>query len=77
MKPPYDISSRILKRISSISEKIGEVNATYLSKQSPQLRKQNRINRPLYFHQLDKLFMCFNDLNQNNFRSLKAVEEVV
>ena len=43
MKPPYDITPRILKLISSISEKIGEVNATYLSKQSPQLRKQNRI----------------------------------
>ena len=43
MKPPYDITPRVLKLISSISEKIGEVNATYLSKQSPQLRKQNRI----------------------------------
>lgn len=43
MKPPYDITSKILKLITSISEKIGEVNANYLSKQSPQLRKQNRI----------------------------------
>ena len=43
MKPPYDITPRVLKLISSISEKIGEVNATYLSKQSPQFRKQNRI----------------------------------
>lgn len=43
MKPPYDITPNILKLIRSISEKIGEVNATYLSKQSPQLRKQNRI----------------------------------
>lgn len=43
MKPPYDITSKILKLTSSISEKIGEVNANYLSKQSPQLRKQNRI----------------------------------
>jgi Fic family protein len=43
MKPPYNISPRVLKLISSISEKIGEVNARYLSKQSPQLRKQNRI----------------------------------
>jgi len=43
MKPPYEITPRILKLISSISEKIGEVNANYLSKQSPQLRKQNRI----------------------------------
>ncbi|CCG52943.1 Protein of unknown function, putative Filamentation induced by cAMP protein Fic [Flavobacterium indicum GPTSA100-9 = DSM 17447] len=43
MKPPYDITPKILKLISSISEKIGEVNANYLSKQSPELRKQNRI----------------------------------
>ena len=43
MKPPYDITPLILKLISSISSKLGEVNATYLSKQSPQLRKQNRI----------------------------------
>jgi len=43
MKPPYDITQTILKQISSISEKIGEVNANYLSKQSPKLRKQNRI----------------------------------
>ena len=43
MKPPYDITFKILKLISSISVKIGEVNANYLNKQSPQLRKQNRI----------------------------------
>jgi Fic family protein len=43
MKPPYDISPIILKLISSISEKIGEVNANFLSRPSPQLRKQNRI----------------------------------
>jgi Fic family protein len=43
MSPPYEITSQILKRISSVSEKIGEVNANYLSRQSPQLRKQNRI----------------------------------
>jgi len=43
MKPPYDITPKILKQISAISEKIGEVNANFLSKQSPQLRKQNRI----------------------------------
>ena len=43
MKPPYEITSTILKLITSISEKIGQVNATFLVKQSPQLRKQNRI----------------------------------
>lgn len=40
---PYEISPKILNLIASISEKIGEVNATYLNKQSPTLRKQNKI----------------------------------
>lgn len=43
MKPPYDITSTILQLVSSISEKIGEVNSLFLDKQSPQLRKQNKI----------------------------------
>ena len=43
MKPPYEITSQILKLVSSISEKIGEVNAKYLVKSNPTLRKQNRI----------------------------------
>ena len=43
MKPPYEITFLILKLISSISEKIGEVNAHLLDKPSTQLRKQNRI----------------------------------
>jgi Fic family protein len=43
MKPLYEITSRILHFISSISLKLGEVNANYLQRQSPQLRKQNKI----------------------------------
>ncbi|MBD3905219.1 Fic family protein [Chryseobacterium sp. Ch-15] len=43
MKPPYQITSQILNSISSISQKIGEVNASYLIKNNPQLRKQNQI----------------------------------
>lgn len=43
MKPPYEITSDILKLITSISQKIGEVNAKLLVKQNPKLRKQNRI----------------------------------
>ena len=43
MKPPYDLNSKILKLITSISESIGEVNASLLNKPSPQLRKQNKI----------------------------------
>ena len=43
MNPPYDITPKILKLVTSISEKIGEINANLLDKPSPQLRKQNRI----------------------------------
>ena len=43
MRPPYDITPNILKLISSVSAKIGEVSASYLDRPSPQLRKQNRI----------------------------------
>lgn len=42
-KPPYDITSRILKLIASISEKIGAATANFLIKPSPKLRKQNKI----------------------------------
>ena len=43
MKPPYDITPTILKLITLISEKIGEINANLLDKPSLLLRKQNRI----------------------------------
>ncbi len=43
MKPPYEITPQILKFITSISEKIGEINAKYLIKSNPTLRKQNQI----------------------------------
>ncbi len=43
MKPPYEITPKILKLVSSISEKIGEANANLLSKPLPHLRKQNKI----------------------------------
>lgn len=43
MKPPYQLTSSILKAIASISEQIGEVKAGFLVKKNPQLRKQNRI----------------------------------
>jgi Fic family protein len=43
MKPPYDITPKILKLITSISEKIGAVSASLKDRPSPQLRKQNKI----------------------------------
>ena len=43
MKPPYNITPKILKTITGISEKLGEVKAYYLDKASPNLRKRNKI----------------------------------
>jgi Fic family protein len=43
MKPPYKITPSILALISKISEKIGEVNASFILDTSPKLRKQNAI----------------------------------
>ena len=43
MKPPYSISQLILKKVSSISEKIGEVKSAHLTKPPTELRKKNRI----------------------------------
>ncbi|MFY0675305.1 MAG: Fic family protein [Bacteroidia bacterium] len=43
MKPPYQITPSILELISGISEKVGEVNASFILKSSPSLRKQNQI----------------------------------
>lgn len=43
MKPPYQITDKILILIASISEKIGEINATHLYKPTTELRKRNRI----------------------------------
>lgn len=43
MKPPYEITSQILKLISSISEQIGEIKAARLTKPPTELRKRNRI----------------------------------
>lgn len=43
MKPPYTITDKIVAIVASISEKIGEINATHLYKPSTELRKKNRI----------------------------------
>lgn len=43
MKPPYEITNKVLTLIASISEKIGEVNAAHLDKLPTELRKRNRI----------------------------------
>jgi Fic family protein len=43
LKPPYQITSEILHLISSVSEKIGSINARHLYKAPAELRKSNRI----------------------------------
>jgi Fic family protein len=43
MKPPYDVNNRILILLTSISEKIGEVNAARLHRPSLELRRKNRV----------------------------------
>jgi len=43
LKSPYHISDLVIKQISSISEKVGEIKAHFLNRPSPQLRKQNKI----------------------------------
>lgn len=43
MKPPYEITAKILELISLISEQVGEVKAAKLIKPSTELRKRNRI----------------------------------
>jgi len=43
MKPPYEITNKILNLIASVSEKIGEINAAHLNKPPTELRKRNRI----------------------------------
>ncbi len=43
MQPPYHVTNRILQLITAISEKIGEINASHLSKPPAELRKSNKI----------------------------------
>ena len=43
LKPPYQITDNILRLITSISEKIGAINATHLYRPPTKLRKRNRI----------------------------------
>lgn len=42
-KPPYEITPRVLELVVAVSEKLGQINARFLDKPSPQLRKINRI----------------------------------
>jgi Fic family protein len=72
MKPPYDITPEILKLVSSISEKIGEANALFLSKPSPQLRKQNQIKTIHSSLQIEG-----NTLNEDQITALLENKRVI
>jgi Fic family protein len=43
MNHPYQITPKILNLVTAISEKIGQINAKYLDKPSPKLRKENKV----------------------------------
>lgn len=43
MKPPYQITEKILELVVAISERLGEINAIHLYKPRTELRKINRI----------------------------------
>lgn len=43
MRPPYELTPRIIKLIASVSQKIGQLDVKFVAKQSPELRKANRI----------------------------------
>lgn len=43
MKPPYDITPKVLELLSTVSEKLGAISATHLEAPRAELRKQNRI----------------------------------
>ncbi len=43
MRPPYQITDKILKLVVTISERLGEINAIHLYKPPTELRKKNRI----------------------------------
>lgn len=55
MKPPYQITDKILKLVVAVSEKLGEINATHLYKPPTELRKKNRIkNHSIFFRNRGK-----------------------
>ena len=43
MKPPYEITTEMLRLTASVSEKIGGIKAAKLIKPPTELRKRNRI----------------------------------
>lgn len=67
MKPPYTITPLILRCVSSISEKIGEVNASHFRRPPASWRKRNAL---LKVHASLRL-----EGNKMSLRQIKAVQE--
>ncbi len=72
MKPPYSITPLILKQISAISEKIGEIKANFLGRPSPHLRKQNKIKTIHYSLKIEG-----NTLTQEQVTALIEKKRVI
>ena len=49
-QPPFTITNEILAYVSSISEKVGRISATSNLEAKPQLRRNNKIKRPLWIY---------------------------
>lgn len=72
MKPPYEINSKILTLVSSISENLGSISAYFLDKPTTTLRKQNKIKT---IH--SSLKIEGNTLTENQITALLENKRVV
>lgn len=79
MKPPYEITSKILNLVSSISEKIGEVNAAHLNRPPTELRKKNRIKTIQSSLEIEGNTMTVKQITDllNNKRVLAPQKDIV
>ncbi|MFM7054196.1 MAG: Fic family protein [Bacteroidota bacterium] len=72
MRPPYELTSRIIRSIASIAQKVGRLDVKFIAKQSPELRKDNRIKT---IH--SSLGMEGNTLSEEQITALMENKRVV
>lgn len=72
MKPPYQLTSVILNRISEVSEKIGALKAFHLDRPSPELRKSHTVKT---IH--NSLQIEGNSLSESQITALLKGERVI
>ena len=79
MKPPYEITGKILNLVASISEKIGEVNAAHLNRPPTELRKKNRIKTIQSSLEIEGNTMTVEQITDllNNKRVLAPQKDIV